>query len=143
MGVIHVQIGVDGEHFMGRTKQSMAYTLVLRPLTLVSIATISLVVGASQAASAQGAPIAQPQQIFQDQQTRDPFSSRGSDQSGGVMDLIHRAMQAGSTSNEDFASEQQDNLDAATAAFREAQKKRLTGTPTPSSVTPATVTPTN
>jgi hypothetical protein len=140
MSVVNVQISVDGEHFMARTKQSTAHTSVSQPITLLSIAVIGFLVGVSQTASAQDASIAQPQQIFQDQQTRDPFSNRGSDQSGGVMDLIHRAMQAGGTSNEDFVSGQQENLDSATEAFRAAQQKRLTGTPTAPAATPGTLT---
>lgn len=125
---------------MARTKQSMAHTGVSHRITLLSIAAIGLLVGVSEAASAQDASIAQPQQIFQDQQTRDPFSNRGSDQSGGVMDLIHRAMQAGGTSSEDFVSGQQENLDSATEAFRAAQQKRLSGTPTTPTATPSTPT---
>ncbi|MBW4474406.1 MAG: hypothetical protein KME45_29125 [Stenomitos rutilans HA7619-LM2] len=124
------------------TKHSVARTAKPYPIAFV-LAAIGLVIGVSQAALAQEVQPAQPQQIFQDQQTRDPFSSRGNDQTGGVMDLIHRAMQAGSTSNEDFVGEQQENLDSATAAFREAQKKRLTGTSTPPVATPGTATPTN
>ena len=98
---------------------------IANPIALSIVATIGLVAGFSQAASAQQANVAQPQQIFNDQQNRDPFSSRGSDQSGGVMDLVHRAIQAGSLSSEDFQNQQQENLDSATAGFRGGTAKAI------------------
>lgn len=154
MGVMNARKSVDGERCMARTKHSVVFAGKSSPITLGFLAAIGLVVGGSQSALAQVAPVTQPQsiapqsiappqQIFQDQQNRDPFSSRGGDQAGGVMDLVHRAMQAGSISNEDFVTEQQENLDSATAAFRAAQQKRLTGTPTAPIATPSIVTPSN
>jgi hypothetical protein len=110
-------------------------------LTLSFLVVSGVMAGLSSAALAQEANIAQPQQIFQDQQNRDPFSGRGSDQAGGVMDLVHRAMQAGSLSNEDFYDQQKENFDSATAGFREAQKQRLSGSQTSPSVGSSTVSP--
>ena len=112
-------------------------------LTLGLVAAIGFIAGSSHLASAQQAAVAQPQQIFQDQQNRDPFSSRGGDQAGGVMDLVHRAIQAGSLSNEDFSSQQQENLDSAAADFRAAQQRRLGGSQTTKPVTaPSAAAPT-
>jgi hypothetical protein len=54
----------------------------------------------------------------------DPFSDRGNGQSG-VFDLIHRAMQNGGKSFEDFSSEQSENLDSEAAQFRKQQLELL------------------
>ncbi|MBW4519078.1 MAG: hypothetical protein KME16_05185 [Scytolyngbya sp. HA4215-MV1] len=54
----------------------------------------------------------------------DPFSSRG-DNSSGVFDLIHRAMQSSGKSFEDFSAEQEDNLDSEAAQFRKQQLELL------------------
>lgn len=113
----------------------------LTPLTLGFLTVSGLIAGFSSTASAQQAGTAQPQQIFQDQQNRDPFSGRGNDQAGGVMDLVHRAMQAGSLSSEDFYGEQKENLDSAAATFRAAQKQRLTGSQTAPMAAPTTALP--
>jgi hypothetical protein len=127
--------------FMARTmKNSTLFAVKPTQLTLGFMAAIGLITGFSHSASAQQAPVAQPQEIFQDQQNRDPFSGRGSDQAGGVMDLVHRAMQAGSLSTEDFYGEQKENLDSATADFRAAQQKRLNGSQ-PATTTPPSVVP--
>ncbi len=133
---------------MGRTTKISKFSAMHRskqaPIVLGLLAAIGLVVSVSSAASAQ--EVATPQQIFQDQ-NRDPFSNRGGDQAGGVTDLIHRAMQAGSLSNEDFYDQQKENLDSAAAEFRAAQQKRLISQPsaTPSTSSPVAVptTPTN
>ncbi|XGV98970.1 MAG: hypothetical protein ACAF41_08505 [Leptolyngbya sp. BL-A-14] len=110
---------------MAGKKISMTDAGKPRNIALLLLASIGLVVGLSRTALADETTVAQPQQIFEDQQSRDPFSGRGNDQVGGVMDLIHRAQQAGSLSSEDFLSEQQENLNSAAAAFRAAQQKRL------------------
>ena len=113
---------------MARTMNiSTMYTRKLTQITLSLTAAIGLVVGLSQSASAEQVDVAKPQDIFQDQQNSDPFSGRGGNQAGSVMDLVHRAQQAGSLSYEDFQSQQQENLDEATASFRAAQQKRLSG----------------
>lgn len=132
---------------MARTMQT-SMTRKRNQITLGFMAAIGLVTGIVQSASAQDATlaqqseVAQPQQIFNDQQNRDPFSNRGGDQAGGVMDLVHRAMQAGSLSSEDFQSQQQENLDGATADFRAAQQKRLGGSPIAPAIAPTAITPT-
>ena len=126
------QVTVLGKRrLMAKTTQvSTVFSYQPTQLMLGLTAAIGLMVSVAHSASAQqAAGAAQPQQIFQDQQNRDPFSSRGSDQSGGVMDLVHRAMQAGSLSNEDFYDQQKENVDSAAADFRAAQQRRLNGTP--------------
>jgi hypothetical protein len=125
---------------MARTMNiSTMYTRKLTQVTLSLTAMIGLVAGLSQSASAEEVNVAQPQDIFQDQQNNDPFSGRSGNQASSVMDLVHRAQQAGSLSYEDFQSQQQENLDSATAGFREAQKKRLSGSQTPPVVAPSPV----
>jgi len=125
---------------MARTMNiSTMYTRKLTQITLSLTAAIGLVVGLSQSASAEQVDVAKPQDIFQEQQNSDPFSGRGGNQAGSVMDLVHRAQQAGSISYEDFQSQQQENLDSVTAGFREAQKKRLSGSQTPPVVAPSPV----
>ena len=118
------------------TKTSIMYTRKLNQNTLCLVMAIGLLAGLAQSALAQETQVAKPQEIFQDQQNRDPFSNRGGDQAGGVMDLVHRAMQAGSLSSEDFQGQQQENLDSATASFREAQQKRLGGSQTAPAIAP-------
>jgi len=62
------------------------------------------------------------------QNNNDPFSSRGNEMdSFGVFDLMHRAQMGQLRNAEDFSTEQNQNLDAAAAAFRESQRKRLGG----------------
>lgn len=124
------------------TKVSTVFACKLTQFTLGFAAAIGLMTGFSHSASAQQEGVAQPQEIFQDGQTRDPFSGRGSDQSGGVMDLVHRAMQAGSTSNEDFYGQQKENLDSAAADFRAAQQQRLNSPQTAPATAQGTVSPT-
>jgi hypothetical protein len=134
-----LDLGVLGKgRFMARTMNiSTMYTGKLTRITLSLTAALSFMAGFAQVAAAQQADVVQPQQIFQDQENRDPFSGRGGNQAGSVMDLVHRAQQAGSLSYEDFQSQQQENLDSVTAGFREAQKKRLSGSQTPPVVAPS------
>jgi hypothetical protein len=129
--------------FMAKTTQvSTLFSYQPTQLMLGFMAAIGLMVSVAHSASAQqAADVPQPQQIFQDQQNRDPFSGRGSDQAGGVMDLVHRAMQAGSLSNEDFYNQQTENLDSAAADFRAAQQQRLNGTPANKPATTAGTAP--
>ncbi|WP_250125291.1 hypothetical protein [Chroococcidiopsis sp. CCMEE 29] len=70
-----------------------------------------------------------PLQDFEpEQNNNDPFSSRSNEvNSFGVFDLMHRAQMGQLRNAEDFSTEQNQNLDAAAAAFRESQRKRLEG----------------
>lgn len=132
---------VREKRFMGRTTRLSKCLRLSRPksaqIALGYLSAIGLLVSVSHPATAQEATTT-PQQIFEDQ-NRDPFSNRGGDQAGGVMDLVHRAMQAGSLSNEDFYNQQKENLDSAAADFRAAQQRRLNGQP---STPPTPVAPT-
>jgi hypothetical protein len=87
----------------------------------------------------------QPLQDFQDPGKGDPFSNRGTGPMNGVMDLIHRSVLGPSRSLDEFASEQQESLDAATADFRAKQMERLrqqqAAPSSPTSTTPATTAP--
>jgi hypothetical protein len=55
----------------------------------------------------------------------DPFSSRGGNQSSGVMNLIHRALQGQSKGADEFNAEQQQSLDSEAAQFRAKQQTLL------------------
>lgn len=113
-----------------------AYTRKLTQTTLGLVVALGLVAGLSQAVSAQQAEVVKPQEIFQDQQDSNPFSGRSGNQGSSVLDLVHRAIQAGSLSSEDFQSQQQENLDSATADFRAAQQKRLGSSQTIPAIAP-------
>ena len=84
-----------------------------------------------------------PLQDFQQQDNPDPFSERGSSQSNGIFDLIHRAVLGPSRGLDEYSTEQRDNLNTAAAEFRAKQQQLLQnpGQTTPAAVTPATVTP--
>jgi len=92
-------------------------------LSLSVLAAIAMALGATKHASAQTANV--PPLVGAQNESSDPFSNRGNSQSNGIFDLIHRAMQSGSVSNDDFRTEQNDNLDSATAEFRAKQLERL------------------
>jgi hypothetical protein len=83
----------------------------------------------------------QPLADFQEQDNKDPFSSRGSGQGSSMFNLIHRAIQGPSKSAEDFNSEQQENLDSAAEEFRARQMELLRNKPLVPSATPPVVTP--
>jgi hypothetical protein len=55
----------------------------------------------------------------------------------GLMDLIHRSVLGPSRSLDEFSSEQQESLDAATADFRAKQMERLRQQQSPA-IAPAT-----
>lgn len=95
-------------------------------LSVGTVAGFFLTVSYPGAASAQTAQV-NPLEDLQTQDNRDPFSSRGNGQMGGVMDLIHNAMLGPSKSMADFSAEQQENLDDAAAQFRSQQQQRLNG----------------
>ncbi|MGI0486167.1 hypothetical protein ACN4EK_12065 [Pantanalinema rosaneae CENA516] len=66
----------------------------------------------------------QPLQDFQNpDKSSDPFSSRGGQ--SGVMDFIHRAMQGGGRSIDEFSADQGENLDSAMTEFRKQQQAEL------------------
>jgi hypothetical protein len=95
-----------------------------------------LAIGGSLPAVAQVTNL-KPLEEFQNPDGKaDPFSSRGSGQASGVMDLIQRAILAPSKNSEEFIAEQQENLDAATAEFRARQKERLRQQPAAVPATP-------
>lgn len=95
-----------------------------------------LAIGSSLPAVAQVTNL-KPLEEFQNPDGQaDPFSGRGSGQSRGVMDLIHRAILGPSKSSEEFISEQQESLDAAAAEFRARQRERLQQQPAAVPTTP-------
>lgn len=95
--------------------------------TLAGIGVHSLLV--PQPSLAQSNQQANPLQDLQTQDSgSDPFSSRNSD--GGtssLLNLMQRVQQGNSRSLQDFSTEQNGNLDAAAARFREMQRKRIQG----------------
>jgi len=92
-------------------------------LSLGAFVAIAVSLGATQIASAQTTNA--PPLVGTQNESNDPFSNRGGNQSTGVFDIIHRAMQGGSVSSDDFRTQQKDNLDSATADFRAQQQERL------------------
>ena len=99
-----------------------------------------LAIGSSQVAAAQTANT-NPLQDFQNSDASDPFSSRGSGQVSGMMNWLQRAMQNNDQNWADFNAAQDENLEQAAAAFREAQRKRMNSTPQPDATQPTPVTP--
>lgn len=89
---------------------------------------------------------AQPLQEFKPQEAnRDPFSSNGSGQASGVLDLIHRANFGNIRSISDFNTDQEQNLSDAAAKFRAQQLERLRSQPQPQNpaATPVTAPASN
>ncbi len=68
-----------------------------------------------------------PLQDLQPQQNTNPFSRNGQADSLGMLDLIRRAGQGSSRSVGDYSTEQNQNLDAATAQFRARQLQQIQG----------------
>ncbi len=68
-----------------------------------------------------------PLQDFDSQQNGNPFSSRGDDGQAfsGIMQLMHRAQQGSIRSINDYSTEQNQNLDAAAAKFRQRQLQMM------------------
>lgn len=79
----------------------------------------------AQATIAQTSETVNPLEDFQNSDNlSDPFSNRGSGQSG-VYDLIHRAILGNGRSAEDFNSEQRESLNDAASEFRKLQLERF------------------
>lgn len=111
---------------------------------LIAIATIGLVCSSVEAVTAQ--TTVDPLQDLRTDSNNDIFSNRGGNASGGVFDLIHRAMQGSSKSADDFNQEQRESLDSATAEFRAKReallrKQQQTTPANPAATTPATPAP--
>lgn len=68
---------------------------------------------------------ANPQEIFAPERNSDPFSSRNTDNSMGVFDLIHRAQLGSMRDPSEYATEQDQNINSAAAAFRERQRQLI------------------
>ncbi len=68
-----------------------------------------------------------PLQDLQPQQNTNPFSRSGQGDSFGMLDLIRRASQGSGRSVGDYSTDQDQNLDAATARFRARQLQQIQG----------------
>jgi hypothetical protein len=62
---------------------------------------------------------------FQSPDRSNPFSGRGDGQASSVLDLIHNAVLAPSKNADEFNTQQQENLNDATARFRARQAELL------------------
>lgn len=103
--------------------------LVLRTLVGIGVASLLVLPQPSWAEPAQVNPL----QDFDTQQNSDPFSGSNTngneEDSFGVFDLIHRAQMGNVRTLQDYSTDQNENLDAAAAQFRELQRKRIQGQP--------------
>lgn len=106
-------------------------------VTVAGITTISWLL--PQASQAQTGDV-NPLQDFQTEENSDPFSSSNQGDAFGIFDLIHRAQLGNVQSIEEYSTQQNQNLDAAAAQFREMQKKRIQGE---STATPTVTDPTS
>lgn len=68
---------------------------------------------------------ANPQEIFNRERNQDPFSSRNTDDSWGMFDLIHRAQMGTMRDPYEYANEQNQNINSAADAFRERQRQLM------------------
>lgn len=102
-------------------------------LQLFARNTLSLLLGAgslslllSQPSLAQQTTYADPLQSTETQNSTNPFYNPGNEDSMDTMfDMIHRAQLGPSRSMEEYASDQQNSLDAAAAEFRARQQQML------------------
>lgn len=105
-------------------------------LGILAAGSMAILGGATPAVAQTGTP--QPLADFKNQDSTDPFSSRGSGQADSMFNLIHRAIQGPSKSVDEFNSEQQESLDSAAAQFRARQAELLRGN-APAATSPAPV----
>lgn len=69
----------------------------------------------------------QSNDFFSGAQNSDPFSGNSEQDSFGVFDLIHRATLGSNRSQNEYSSEQNQNIDTAAAQFRALQRQRISG----------------
>lgn len=100
---------------MNRQFKALMYTLAGVSLAAVFVPKPSL----AQVNSAN------PQEIFEPERNGDPFSSRDTNDSMGVFDLIHRAQLGTMRDPSEYATEQDQNINNAAAAFRERQRQLM------------------
>ncbi|UBF27565.1 hypothetical protein K9N68_06455 [Kovacikia minuta CCNUW1] len=96
-------------------------------------------VGLAQETLAQ-TPGSKPADIFQDPNQSDPFSSRGGNQSGSMLDIVNRAILGPSRSAQEYGEEQRESLDDAAVQFRKQQQERLQNRPSGGTETPSPTT---
>lgn len=60
-------------------------------------------------------------------QNSDPFAGNSEQDSFGVFDLIHRATLGSNRSQDEYSTEQNQNIDTAAAQFRALQRQRISG----------------
>lgn len=90
--------------------------------TAVGISVISI----SQPSFAQVGNVNPIRDLDSERQSDDPFSAQNNEGgSYGVFDLIHRATLGNNRDLNEFATEQNQNLDAAAAAFRAKQRQLM------------------
>lgn len=94
-------------------------SFILCAVTGVGIATFLPQPGLAQVNSAN------PQEIFESERNRDPFSSQSTSDSMGVFDLIHRAQLGTMRDPSEYATEQNQSINDAAAAFRERQRQLI------------------
>ncbi|QZZ18925.1 hypothetical protein J5X98_15895 [Leptothermofonsia sichuanensis E412] len=114
-------------------------------MVLGLLASAGLTTGTMAPASAQFAP-SQPFDNPQNAERTDIFSNRGGNQSSGMMDIIHRAIQGQGRSLEEFNEDKRENIDSAAQEFLRLRQQRLSNPSVPAPVTapvPATTTPGN
>ncbi len=105
------------------------------------LAFVGFAVGSVQPVFAQfGSSTPQPLEDLQNPNRGDIFSNRGGNQTGSMLDIIHRAIQGQGRSLEEYTEEQRENLDSAAEEFLKLRQQRLGNqTPTPPTTpTPAT-----
>lgn len=126
-------------------KSSLSPMKKQRLIVLGLLAFTGLAASHMAPAFAQTTP-AQPFDNPQSAERSDIFSNRGGNQSGGMMDIIHRAIQGQGRSFEEFNEGQQENLDTAAQEFLKLRQQRLSNpslTAPADTPTPAPTTPTN
>ncbi|PIG92603.1 hypothetical protein [Gloeocapsopsis sp. IPPAS B-1203] len=115
--------------------------ILLTQIMLGTVAGVGLALLVPQPSLAQVTNSADPQEIFRRERNNDPFSSQNTDDSWGMFDLIHRAQLGTMRDPNEYANEQNQNINSAADAFRERQRQLMQQSNQQQQVTPANSAP--
>jgi len=115
--------------------------VLLTQIMLGTVAGVGLALLLPKPSLAQVTNSADPQEIFRRERNNDPFSSQNTDDSWGMFDLIHRAQLGTMRDPNEYANEQNQNINSAADAFRERQRQLMQQSNQQQQVTPANSAP--
>jgi len=115
--------------------------ILFAQIMLGTVAGVGLALLLPKPSLAQATNSADPQEIFRRERNNDPFSSQNTDDSWGMFDLIHRAQLGTMRDPNEYANEQNQNINSAADAFRERQRQLMQQSNQQQQVTPTNSAP--